>query len=38
MRKLIYYAAQQVKSELTCAEAVDERTGQASEFSTEYIY
>ena len=25
MRKLIYYAAQQVKSELTCAEAVDER-------------
>lgn len=25
MRKLIYYAAQQVKSELTCAESVDER-------------
>ncbi|MHC6285490.1 bacteriophage antitermination protein Q [Escherichia coli] len=25
MRKLIYYAAQQVKSDLTCAEAVDDR-------------
>ncbi|WP_332834613.1 hypothetical protein [Escherichia coli] len=39
MRKIdLYYAAQQVKSELTCAEAVDEREQDRHlSFSTEYI-